>query len=71
MDIELQRLNRLVNENKSKYYALALEMEALHEVLKKERLAKQLIGQERDKIRRELAKTKNDNNEYQKRIQFS
>lgn len=71
MDIELQRLNRLVNENKSKYYALALEMEALNEVLKKERLAKQLIGQERDKIRRELAKTKNDNNEYQKRIQFS
>lgn len=71
MDLELQRLNRLVNENKNKYYALALEMEALNEVLKKERLAKQLIGQERDKIRKELTRAKNDNSEFQKRIQLS
>lgn len=71
MDLELQRLNRLVNENKNKYYALALEMDALNEVLKKERLAKQLIGQERDKIRKELTRAKNDSNEYQKRIQLT
>lgn len=71
MDLELQRLNRLVNENKNKYYALALEMEALNEVLKKERLAKQLIGQERDKIRKELTRAKNGNSEFQKRIQLS
>lgn len=64
MDIELQRLNRLVNENKNKYYALALEMEALNELLKKEKLAKQLIGQERDKLKKELARIKKDNGEY-------
>lgn len=71
MDIELQRLNRLVNENKNKYFGLALEMEALNELLKKEKLAKQLFGQERDKLKKELVRIKKDNSEFQKRIQMS